>query len=68
MNTVPIAGRLLQLRCATCNQVQEPSSREAIELFARTHWFHSGYALLVEIAEPTELAWSAVDVQARGVK
>ena len=68
MNTVPLAGRLLQLRCATCNKVQEPSSRKAMELFAAGHWFHAGYTLLVEIAEPSELAGYAVDVQARGVK
>jgi hypothetical protein len=63
MNTVPIAGRLLQLRCATCNKVQEPSSPKAIEVFALGHWFHSGYTLLVEIAEPPELSCNAADVQ-----
>jgi hypothetical protein len=68
MSTVPIVGRLLQLRCATCNKVQEPSSPKATEFFARAHWFHSGYTLLVEIAEPSELAGYAVDVQARGFK
>jgi hypothetical protein len=68
MNTVTVAGRLLQLRCATCNKVQDPSSRKAIELFAASHCFHSGYTLLVEIAEPAELAGYAVDVQARDVK
>jgi hypothetical protein len=64
MNTVTVAGRLLQLRCATCNKVQEPSSRNAIDLFARAHWFHSGYTLLVEIAEPSELAGYEADLQA----
>jgi hypothetical protein len=64
---VPIAGRLLQLRCATCNKVQEPSSAKEIDSFARAHWFHSGYALLVEISEPTELAWNVVDAQTKGV-
>jgi hypothetical protein len=68
MKTVPITGRLLQLRCAGCNKVQEPNSRRAIELFAQAHWFHSGYTLLVEITEPSELTGCAVDVQARGVK
>ena len=68
MNTVPIVGKLLQLRCATCNKVQEPSSRKAIELFAASHWFHAGYTLLVDLAEPAELAGYAVDVQARGVR
>ena len=66
MNTVPIAGRLLQLRCATCNKVQEPSSPKAIDLFASAHWLHSGYTLLVEIAEPLALACHAVDIQIRG--
>lgn len=65
MKTVPIAGKLLQLRCATCNKLQEPSSRKAIELFARTHWFHAGYTLPVEIAEATELA-SNIDIQTNG--
>ena len=68
MNTVPIAGTLWQIRCATCNKVQEPSSPKAIGLFASAHWFHSGYTLLVEIAEPSELAGYTVDIQARCVK
>ncbi len=63
MNSVPIAGRLLQLRCASCNKLQEPISPKAIELFAAAHWFHPGYTLLVEIAEPTELARHTTDVQ-----
>ena len=63
MNTVPIAGRLLQLRCATCNKVQEPSLRKAMELFAAAHWFHAGYTPLVEITEPSELAGCTVDVE-----
>ena len=63
MKTVPLTGRLLQLRCATCNKVQEPSSLREIKIFARAHWFHAGYTLLVEIAEPAELAWNVVDVQ-----
>jgi hypothetical protein len=67
VNTVPIAGRLLQLRCATCNKVQEPSSRKAIGLFADAHWFHAGYTLLVDLAEPAELAWNVVDIQTRGI-
>jgi hypothetical protein len=62
MNTVPIIGKLLQLRCATCNKVQEPSSRKAMELFAADHWFHAGYTILVEIAKPAELA-STIDIQ-----
>ena len=65
MKTVPISGRLLQLRCAACNQVQEPSSPEVIELFARTHRFHSGYTLLVEIAEPLELSWDVAAIQTK---
>jgi len=66
MNTVQIAGRLLQIRCATCNKAMEPSSFTAIERFARAHWFHSGYTLLIEIAEPAELAWNVVEVQTSG--
>ena len=67
MNAAPICGRLLQLRCATCNKVHDPSSREAIEFFARAHWFHAGYTLLIEIAKPRELAWNVVAIQTRGV-
>ncbi len=62
MKGVPISGRLLQLRCATCNKVQEPSSRKAMELFAAGHWFHAGYTLLIKIVEPGELA-STIDIQ-----
>jgi len=54
MNVVPIVARLVQLRCATCNRGQEPSSRKAMEFFAAGHWFHAGNMLLVEIAVPTE--------------
>jgi hypothetical protein len=63
MSTVPLAGRLLQLRCATCNKVQEPSSPKAIDHFARAHWRHWGYSLAVEITEPEELAGRPVDVE-----
>jgi hypothetical protein len=37
---------------------QGPGSQsrpKAIEMFAQAHWFHSGYTLLVETAEPGEL-------------
>jgi hypothetical protein len=64
MNAVTITGRLLQLRCATCNKAIEPSSTTAIERFACAHWFHAGYTMLVEIAEPAELA-NVVDVQTK---
>jgi hypothetical protein len=64
MNSIPIAAKLLQLRCASCNKVQQPSSPAAIEFFHCAHWFHSGYTLLVEIAEPAELTSKVVDVQA----
>jgi len=37
-------------------------SSGAIEVFARAHWFHSGYTLLVDIVEPAELA-STIDIQ-----
>jgi len=54
--------RLLQLRCATCNKVQEPTSRDLTDLFVLTHWFHSGYSLLVDIADPQELSGMVVGV------
>ena len=60
MSSIPISGRLLQLRCATCNKMQEPNSPKAIELFAAAHWFHAGYTLLVEIALPAELSTNLV--------
>ena len=68
VKTVPIAGRLLQLRCATCNKVQEPSSSKAIELFGAAHWFHAGYTLLVEIAEPSEISGDTVELEVARVK
>jgi hypothetical protein len=60
-----IKGEILALRCATCNKVQEPSSSEAIRLFVRSHWFHSGYTLLVDVAEPEALATNLVDITTR---
>ena len=38
----------------------------AIDLFARAHWFHAGYTLLVEIAEPAELALNVLGIQTIG--
>ncbi len=67
MNRVRVAGQLVQLRCATCNKVQEPSSSKAIEFFARAHWFHAGYTLLIEIAEPAGLASNVVDIQTKEI-
>lgn len=58
-----IKGEILFLRCATCNKVQEPTSTSAIRLFARVHWFHSGYAVLVDVIEPSELLGFAIDIQ-----
>ena len=54
--------RLLQLCCATCNKVPKPTSRDLTELFVFTHWFHSGYSLLVDIADPQELSGMVVGV------
>ena len=63
MNSIPISGRLLQLRCATCNKVQEPSSRLAIECFSQSHWYHPGYTLVVKIGEPAELRDHVIDIE-----
>ena len=63
-----IKGEIVTLRCATCNKVQQPTSSQAVRLFAREHWFHAGYTILVDISEPTELACDLVDVQTSRVR
>jgi hypothetical protein len=62
VNTVPIAGKLLQLRCATCNKTATAEDVTLAESFVFEHSHHSGYSVLVEVREPKFLAGRRVDI------